>query len=230
MADFSHENGAGIFPAIDTMAKDIGCSRRQIQYALKALEGCDLIVRERAGGKGVGNTNVWNINVELLVELACQNKALNGVHDKLAVVENEGANIAPLDLLRVQSAASRVQSATHKGAMGCTQTLINPYTDPLSASAGARDESRTPPALEKPDNLTKMLELTPQDAGWHAWMSELEKIGAVDVADEAIASGKLRVRHKWPDPENVMQGLIGVKPKQNIDITARMLGEGGATE
>lgn len=222
MADFSHENGTGIFPAIDTMATDIGCSRRQIQYALKALEGCELIVRERQGGKGHGHTNIWRINLDLLVSLATQKNLLKGAHDRLEIVENEGATIAPLDLLRVQSAASRVQSATLKGEAHCTQTLNNPYIEPLDARERARDEPRASRARKEPAPI-RMFELTPRDITWKAWLAEMEKVGRTDLADQAIDTGKIQVTSKWPDKG--IQGLVGAKQKKTADITARITGD-----
>jgi hypothetical protein len=220
LADFAHEDGSDIYPAIDTVAGDIGASRRQTQYAIKSLESCALIDRD---GKGSRNTNKWKINTDLLVSLALKEFKLVGVHDSLKAVENEGAIIAPRDLLRVQSAAGRVQSATQKGAMGSTQTLSNHQLEPLSASASARDGSRTAHAVdEKP--LT-MFELTPQDVTWKTWISLMEAKGRTDLADEALEAGKIQVRTKWPDSEKGLQGLITDKPKKSANYTDRMLGE-----
>jgi len=223
MADFAHENGTNVYPAIETVAEDMGASRRQTQYAIKSLESCSLVNRIRSGGKGNKNTNQWNINTELLVSLALKELKLVGVHDRLEAVENEGAIIAPRDLLRVQSIASRVQSETLKGAMGSTQPLKNHQLEPLSASADARDSSRTAHAVE--EKPLTMFELTPKDVTWKTWLSLMEAKGRTDLADAAIEAGKIQVRTKWPDSEKGLQGLIADKPKKSANYTDRMLGE-----
>lgn len=197
MADFAHEDGSGVYPAIDTMASEIGGSRRQTQYAIKALESCDLIKRVTAGGINGRKTNIWEINTELLVHLALKEFLLIGVHDSLQSVENEGAIIAPRDLLRVQSIASRVQSATEKGATGSTQTLTNHHLESSkSASADARDGSRTSPASRSITSLT----IEPCDAGWQAWLDHLDN----DTRVLAEQRGKIEVSKRWPDASAIV--------------------------
>jgi hypothetical protein len=216
MADFAHEDGTGIYPAIETVATEIGVSRRQVQYAVKALEECSLVKRVEGGGKGNRKTNVWQIENDLLVELALQEKALKGVHDRLEVVENTSANIAPRDLLRVQLIASRVQPTSQKGEAHCTQTLKNHPLDPSNACASARDGSRSSHAGKARPRII----LTPDDFQWDQWMSHFESLDRQDLRKAAFANGRIEVASKFP--KDGLQDLISVGPQS---FTDRMLGE-----
>lgn len=219
IADFAHEDGTGIYPAIDTMASEIGASRRQTQYALKALESCDLIRRVRAGGKGSKCTNAWQINNELLVQLALQEVTLNGAHDCLEVVENEGAIIAPRDLLRVQLTASRVQSATDKGATSCTQTTKNHHLEPSDARERARDSSRA-------SRARVAIRLTPQvdPVQFGHWLDRMAECNRDDLVTAARDTGHIIVATRWPPAE----GLRGLISAGSVDVTERMMGEADA--
>ena len=214
IADFAHEDGTGVYPAIDTIAEDIGASRRQTQYAIKALESCTLIDRIKLGGSKKQKTNVWQINNDMLVQLALREVSLNGAHDKLEAVENKGAIIAPRDLLRVQLIAERVQSATQKGAISSTQTTINHHLESSGACADARDGSRTAPAGKPITSLT----VERGDASWSAWMERL-KPEQIRAAEQR---GRIEVSKRWPVDDAVLH------TKLKHDHTDRMLGEGDA--
>lgn len=61
MADFASDDGTNIYPALDRLAGDTGCSRRTVQSTLRALEALGLItIHYKAGPHG---TNRYDIDV-----------------------------------------------------------------------------------------------------------------------------------------------------------------------
>lgn len=198
VADYADDDGAGIYPSIAEVARQIGASERQIQYAIRAFEGVKILDRVKDGGTGPTRTNVWRINVDLLGQLALQEMKLVGSHDCLQAVDNEGAIIAPRTLLRVQSRLLRVQSATDKGAMGRTQSLSkNHQLEPSSAGERACETSASaPPALKKPVTI---FHLTPSDAQWSHWLTWLTDRDRRDLAIAAEEARRMTVTgSNWP--------------------------------
>lgn len=187
IADYADDDGAGIYPSIAETARQVGASERQIQYALKALEGVKLIDRVTFGGSGPKRTNVWRINVEIVAKLALQEMKLNGGHDELELVENEGAIIAPRTLARVQSRLLRVQSTTAKGATDCTQSTIEPNIEPNSAGAGATRSAARP-----------ALEVKKGDLSWSAWMDAIGSAKGAEARKWAEHYGIISVNARWP--------------------------------
>lgn len=130
LADYANDDGDSIFPAVETLARQVGCSKRQAQYAVKAFEMIDLMRQTHKGGGGPGDVNRWKLNADLICDLAAGNVNLEGGFDCLKLAESKGANTAPLTVKRVQSTAKRVQSTTKKGEVGCTQPIINHQLEP----------------------------------------------------------------------------------------------------
>jgi len=217
-ADFADDDGRNIFPALETIADNINASKRQVQYAMSALEKAGILFRV---GKSVKGTIQWNIDVQLLAALHAQEVLLQGAHDTVQLVDKGGAIIAPPASQGGNGQRSGWQWATDRVATNCHQSSNNHQLK--EASADARDISRTLPAVdEKP--LT-MFELTPKDVTWKTWLSLMEAKGRTDLADAAIEAGKIQVRTKWPDSEKGLQGLIADKLKKSANYTHRMLGE-----
>jgi hypothetical protein len=52
LADYADRNGSSCWPAVQRLVEDTGYSRRQVQYALAALEERRLVVRDTRGGRG----------------------------------------------------------------------------------------------------------------------------------------------------------------------------------
>ena len=235
MADYANDDGESVFPSNDEVARQCGLTKRGAQYILLGFHNCGLMVVTEKGGFGQKKkTNRRKIDVEMLIDLALTNRILEGSKDELRAVDNKGELSAPLNLARVHQRAARVNQRTLKGEPGFIQSTNNHQLEPSSASADARDSSRTAHAVdEKP--LT-MFELTPADVTWKIWLTLMDAKGRTDLADEAIEAGKIQVRTKWPDPERGLQGLIVDKPlaksksktKPRADYTNRMLGEGEA--
>ena len=201
VADYADDDGAGIYPSISEVARQVGASERQIQYAIRAFENACMIERVTEGGSGPKRTNVWRINVDLLAELALQEKKLEGSHDCLQAVENEGAIIAPRILARVQSRLLRVQSATAKGATHCTQTEKNQTKEQKGAQERASDDARAP-AAGKP---VPQFDLTPDDVSWDTWMTWLSDNDRRDVLLAAQEARRMTViGSKWPTAKSVV--------------------------
>jgi hypothetical protein len=217
LADFASDNGFGVFPSIARLADEVGASERQIQYALRALEGCELISRTDAS-KSTKKTNEWTIDVELLIKLALRELVLHGKHDTLVLVENKGAIFAPHEHLRVQSATIRVQSATEKGAMGCTQTKENQNNNQIRADARASDEARASPAQWS--SAIPSFPITPRDPQWSAWLQRMDMANRSDLVDAAISSEEILVSSKWPK-----EGLQGLQSVGSVNITDRITGD-----
>lgn len=223
MADFANDEGDSVFPSNSQVAEQCGLTKRGAQYILRGFHNCGLMVITKEGGSGPKSTNQRKIDVDLLIELALANRTLEGSKDDLKVVDKKGELSAPRTLLRVNSIALRVNSKTDKGEPQCTRSFINHHIESSSASADARDGSRTSPAGEKPP-LT-MIELTPSDVSWREWIALMENEGRTDLADKAIDSGKLRVSTRWPNPERGLQDIIGAKPRKIVNITNRITGD-----
>jgi hypothetical protein len=207
LADYADDDGRGIYPSIPEVARQIGSSERQIQYALKALEAVNLIDRVAFGGTGPKRTNVWTINVDLVAKLALQELVLNGTHSELEAVENEGAIIAPRTLARVQSRIKRVQSATDKGATDCTQATKEPNLEPNSAGAPATHSAARPA-------LKKAIRILASDASWANWIEHIEQSGSHEMAAAARAAGEIVACSRWPtdaSPLPAVQSISGGK-------------------
>jgi hypothetical protein len=209
IADYADDDGRGVYPSIMELARQVGASERQIQYAVRSFEGCDLLVRESTGG-GRNRTNIWTLNPEIVIDLALQNLQLKGKHDALELVENEGANIAPRTLERVQRRAERVQSATRKGEAHCTQTLKNHQIEPLRASARENLDLK---GVARSDLIT----LTPTDPEFADWLRYMRAKGQFDSVDAAIAASGLQVRHRLPPDKR--------KADEAKAVADRMIGE-----
>lgn len=208
LADYADDDGNSVFPSIERLARQVGASKRQTQYAVRAIEGCGLLTCLHKGGNGPKDTNRWQIDVDLIIKLAYQELKLNGGHDQLEVVENKGANIAPYVLRRVQSATLRVQSATDKGAMGCTQPFKDPSDRPLvPADAGAKEnfdlsssevksEESRPPRPPRPPARTFVVKAG--DPAWKQWI-EWYQANRPDRVGEVLATGRITVfNSRWP--------------------------------
>ena len=102
--------------------------------------------------------------------------------------------------------------------MGCTQSLTNHQLDPLSASADARDGSRTSPA----GKVRPSFETTASDgARWDAWIDHLRSSAKPELADSAIANGKLTATSRWPKVEEGLQGVLDVGAEPVRELTEK---------
>lgn len=219
MSDYADDDGNSVFPSMDQIARQVGAKERATQYAVRALEGADLLRCVHKGGNGPQDTNRWMLGVDLLAQLALGERCLNGTHNCLEVVENKGANIAPRTLVRVQSALLRVQSATDKGAARCTRTTNNHQLESSNACASARESSRTWPAGKVRPAIT----LTPDldRVQWRLWMDHLRDLEKHGLIRSAEVAGQIVVTSRVP--KKGLQELL--EPKLE-NYTDRITGEG----
>lgn len=61
LADHADRHGGSCFPAVATLAAETGLSRRSVQYALRALEGWQLIRHTNAGMGGRARSTRWQL-------------------------------------------------------------------------------------------------------------------------------------------------------------------------
>ena len=206
LADYADDHGRGIYPSIPEVARQVGASERQIQYALKALEAVKLIDRVTFGGTGPQRTNVWTINVDLVAQLALQELVLNGAHNELEVVENGGAIIAPRILARVQSRLKRVKPIAPMGEAHCTQATIEPNLEPKSAGAHATRRA-----------ARRAIEVKAGDISWSEWLEAIEINLGAEARITAAQIGKITVEARWPS-DDVLMPIIPRNPsKQEAD-------------
>lgn len=215
VADYADDEGQGIYPSIKEVARQLGASERQVQYAIKALESVKMLERVEFGGTKEQRTNVWTLNVDLLAQLALQEMKLKGTHDCLEAVENTGAIIAPRTLARVQSRIQRVQSASQRGATDCTRVISNQNIEPNSAPERASDKpARAPVAKYRP-----VFDITPRDVQWREWFEWLGKRDP-DLASAALLAGRMRTYDRWPNEKSALPTI-----DRGPAIEQRKLGE-----
>jgi Helix-turn-helix domain len=120
MADFAHDDGAGIFASIQTLARKSRLRERQVQNVIRELRAAGEIELVDLGG-GRHQTNTYRINLK-------------------------GAKIAPFDAPKgCNVVRETVQSSTEKGATGCTPKRPEPLENRYRR-AGARKSSKRPSA------------------------------------------------------------------------------------
>lgn len=206
LADYADDHGRGIYPSIPEVARQVGASERQIQYALKALEAVKLIDRVTFGGTGPQRTNVWTINVDLVAPLALQELVLIGAHNELEVVENGGAIIAPRILVRVQSRLKRVKPIAPMGEAHCTQATIEPNLEPKSAGSPATRRA-----------ASRALIVKEGDISWSEWLEAIERNLGTPARVAAARLGKITVEARWPTDDVVMPIIEIPKETQESD-------------
>jgi hypothetical protein len=64
MADHAHDDGAGCYPSIATLAKKTNVSRRGVQKIMRQLEGANFIVSKGKGKGGRALTTEYQITIE----------------------------------------------------------------------------------------------------------------------------------------------------------------------
>ena len=219
MADYANDDGDSVYPSNDQIARQCGCTKRGAQYILRGFHNSGLMVVTEEGGGGPKTTNKRKIDVDLLIDIALANRTLEGSKEDLRVVDTKGELSAPYIIRRVHARAIRVNSERNKGEPGFTRSLNNNHIEHLDASAGARDSSRTSPAVEK---LVPSLTVSIGDASWADWMSHLDS----GIQPLAEARGRLEVSKRWPDANAVLHTQF---PKSNAsgltDLSKRISGE-----
>jgi len=191
MADFSNDDGASIYPSRSRIADECGCSLSTVKATLKALMDCGLVSIERKGGKGVGDTNQYNIDTDILRALASGQAALAGDSCTLELCgyagDKKGSVSDPLVSTRGQSGVIRGQPAADKGSASRPQLTNNHQIDSSRAPASASNvESSLAGASEPPRN--------PDTGQYHLSASEHPDLFAAWLAYHRANSQGHRVR------------------------------------
>jgi hypothetical protein len=219
LADHANDEGGSVFPGNDTLAYQIGCDRRTIQRTIKELNRAKIITLEHKGGQGDGDTNRWRIDVDQLIRLGLRELVLTRENGELRAVENQGGELPPSNFSRVTKLLRRVTPACHpQGDTSLSpKPSLNHHIETSSASADARDGSRTSPAGKSIVSLT----IEPRDSGWSEWMEFLSP----SFRELAEARGSIEVSKRWPDDDAVLHTRLLGKPKGLTETSKRMTGE-----
>lgn len=94
LADHANNDGDGIYPGNDRIARRASLSRRQTQRILKHLEEHDLIVRVRYAQGGKGHAVEWSINVGVVA--AWQRvSSMSPLDPKGDICDTKGCHLGP---------------------------------------------------------------------------------------------------------------------------------------
>lgn len=221
LADYANDDGEKIFPARETLAQKAHCSETTVKAALKAFRGCGLLHVVHDGGKGPKDTTVYRLNVALLAALADGRVTISGCSDALEIDGDfpevadanaadekgsakgaeKGSKTDPLAFVRGQSDELRGQPAPEKGVNGRPQSTKESPNRLISAPERASDEGARAPGAKKPASRT-LINLTPIDVQWVAWIEHLEQLGREDLSLAAQRAGTMAVvGSKWPKGE-----------------------------
>lgn len=163
LLDACEPDGTRIFPGIKSIARAAMVSERQAQRVMKLFVGKGLLILVEKGGRGPGDTAQYRLDMALferLVEDGWSNVfgdtagALRGPHEG----QKEGDAASPLE-----GDISRAKGDT-KGDAQMSPDPIDPSTDPLRESAGARDEQDHLPNAPWLDEIRSKAETTPYDS------------------------------------------------------------------
>lgn len=221
MADHSSDDGMNIYPSNEVLAYQIGCDVRSIQRAIKVMDQAGVLINLHRGGKGDGDTNQWQLNVELLMDLAMREKRLVVEDGCGKVVESQGDILPPSAFVRVTRARLRVTRASSEGDTGATQTTINHQIEPPNARERAREEPRASRAVKNGSAKPRIV-LTQRHDELHfgLWLDRMAECNRDDLATAARDGGTIEVTSKWPPPDG-LQGLISAG---SVDVLKRKLG------
>lgn len=216
LADHAHDDGTKIWPSVRALAEKTELSERTVQYKLRELEACGLVVLVEEGGHGPKDTREYKFEM----------KMLRGLSDgELELREEKGATDAPFKTLRVHPVQLRVQATTDKGAPGAPEPSLN-HQEPKRAHARAKGEFPDLKNGSEPKPVRPAIDLTPADASWQDWLSHIEARGHEALAQRAKEAGLMQVPARWPEraPPDALPNV----PKPPKSFTDRMLGETAA--
>lgn len=201
LADHASDNGESIFPAVANLAYQIGCDERSVQRTTRVLEACGLLRKVHVGGGGPRDTNRYEIDVDLLIKLACVDVVLEGGAKAVEVVENKGGTVPPSAIRRVAFALKRVAPCRGKGDTQATQTFTEPSIEPQER-AGARQDGdlglgKSEESKEPPKALPSFA-ISRGEVQWRDWIEHLTATDPDLAADAEAAGDLLAIGGKWP--------------------------------
>jgi len=156
LADFADDRGFNIYPAVQTIVDDTGCSERAVQMALRKLVASDILVVMNQGG-GRGRSTEYAIDLDHLEQLKSERPKRERNYNGHTAKGANGAN----------PAADAPFQNPAKGAKGANND-INPAADaphPLEPSVKEEETvcsvgvdpreapTQTPPTFSKNSNV-----------------------------------------------------------------------------
>lgn len=204
LADHSSDDGESIFPAVATLAYQIGCDERSVQRATKAIEGCGLIRKVHHGGRGAKDTNRYEIDVDLLIKLATNEQELNGNANAVQVEECKGDTVPPSAIRRVARVLIRVAPVRNKGGTVPPKPSLN-HQEPsflVPADAGAKENSKNLKKAWTEQRRYKTVHVVKAgDPSWPRWVDWFTS-NRPDRLGELIGAGKLTAFNSlWPSDD-----------------------------
>lgn len=168
LADYASDYGGSVFPAVNTMADQVGCDDRTVQRVLKAFRDCGLIELVKEGGKHARDTNEWAIDVAMLAKLASGELSIVGTATELSAQPSDtGDRTPPLGWQDVTPGVTPVSSRggilSSRGDTGVTQLTKN-HQDTSRARERARDEGAGAPRERAGLRL-----ILKSDVEWKEW-------------------------------------------------------------
>ncbi|WP_376957710.1 helix-turn-helix domain-containing protein [Azospirillum sp. A26] len=156
LCDFADDNGANVFPAVPTVARDCDLGERTVQEALRRLEADGLLVMVREADFSRRRPREYRIDVTVLGQMA-------EPHDERRTGRRTGAGTAP--------AQDAHRCGSHTGAESA------PVQEPHPTGAAAAPNPPLDPPREKTDSpapaVPKRTHTAPDDepegfADWYA--------------------------------------------------------------
>lgn len=195
LADHAHDDGTNIWPSVAKLAGKTEIAERTVQYKLRELEQCGLIVCVDEGGAGPKDTREYKFDMKLLRRLS-DGEAEIVINKGARDAPLEGAPDAPLDGARVHATTIRVHPTTEKGAPGAPEPSLTIKEPSLRASAREDSISDFEKVKEQPQARPALVIKHPEAAfaEWLKWLGDRDP----ELADKAEAAGELTAASRWP--------------------------------
>lgn len=204
LADYASDNGASIFPAVNTIAKHTGCDERTVQRVMKAFRACGFLSLIKEGGTGPKATNQWQLNVPVLVSLAYKDWRFVGGAADLEIegegmgdiLSDKGDILSADEALRVTNTTLRVTPVSAKGDTGVTQSTNNHQIEPSSRTSAHATQGAARSARSEVPRL-----VLSTDKEWHMWRIWLSDKGQHRALDQFESEGAMVVFNPFPSDE-----------------------------
>ncbi|MFZ4072100.1 MAG: helix-turn-helix domain-containing protein [Caulobacterales bacterium] len=194
LADHANDDGASIYPAVNTISEQTGCGRSTVFNVLKAFVECGLLIVIEEGGKGPKDTTVYQFNIEALRDLSECHLVLTGGASEIQF--DKGPEIGPLCDLRVQLLDGRVQPLDKKGpAVGPKPSLNHQEPKTRERAKDFQSDFEQKPA---PQPARPAITLTRADVSWSSWVTHMRN-AYPHLVEAAEMHGEIVVDARWPE-------------------------------
>ena len=168
LAGLANEDGSGLWPAVDTLAFQMQQTSRSVRYNLTGFRKCGLINVKHEGGNGPGDTTQYELNVDLMIEIALGHFHLAGTKDELELVEisegKRGNSVPPSAFRRLNQTLLRLNGGSSKGGTGVQPRIPEKPIIEKRAGARASNSPRTAPDAQE-NRLPRFEDLPPNEVG-----------------------------------------------------------------